>query len=146
MVQQAAHPAPPCARAIIDAWARLLRVLRHHPQELQQLNQALATYIASSAAMEVSKLAIQKFMYTGLVAAVAAPMVLASFSSVIDTPWGVALNRAVKVASPCLVPCPAKVAAACSTSSMLNACSASVNAVCIQTTCEYASVTYPDVC
>jgi len=47
--------------------------------------------------MEVSKLAIQKFMYTGLVAAVAAPMVLASFSSVIDTPWGVALNRAVKV-------------------------------------------------
>ena len=49
--------------------------------------------------MEVSKLAIQKFMYTGLVAAVAAPMVLASFSSVIDTPWGVALNRSVKVGS-----------------------------------------------
>jgi len=66
-------------------------------QELRELNQALASYIASSAAMEVSKLAIQKFMYTGLVAAVAAPMVLASFSSVIDTPWGVALNRAVKV-------------------------------------------------
>ena len=50
--------------------------------------------------MEVSKLAIQKFMYTGLVAAVAAPMVLASFSSVIDTPWGVALNRSVKVPRP----------------------------------------------
>ena len=67
------------------------------PQELRELNQALATYIRNSAALEVGKLAIQKFMYTGLVAAVAAPMVLASFSSVIDTPWGVALNRAVKV-------------------------------------------------
>ncbi len=69
-------------------------------QELRDLNQALVTYIRNSAALEVSKLAIQKFMYTGLVAAVAAPMVLASFSSVIDTPWGVALNRAVKVTSP----------------------------------------------
>lgn len=47
--------------------------------------------------MEVSKLAAQKFLYTGLVAAVAPPLVLASFSNLIDTPWSLAMDRAVKV-------------------------------------------------
>ena len=65
-------------------------------QELLELNEALITYIRNSAVTEVSRLAIQKFLYTGLMAAVAPPMVLASLSGFIDTAWTVALNRAVK--------------------------------------------------
>ena len=67
------------------------------PQELIELNGVLVSVLTRNAVMEVSKLAIQKFLYTGLVAAVAPPLALVTVSTVIDTPWQVALNRAVKV-------------------------------------------------
>lgn len=65
-------------------------------KELLQLNEVLITFLKQNAVMEVSKLAAQKFLYTGLVAAVAPPLVLASFSNLIDTPWSLAMDRAVK--------------------------------------------------
>jgi len=46
----------------------------------------------------VGKLAVTKFLYTGLVAAVAIPLALLSATSLLDTPWAVAVERAMKVA------------------------------------------------
>jgi Protein of unknown function (DUF726) len=47
--------------------------------------------------LQIGKLAVQKLLYTGLVAAVALPLALLTAASLLDTPWAVALDRAMKV-------------------------------------------------
>ena len=47
--------------------------------------------------LQIGKLAVQKLLYTGLVAAVALPLALLTAASLLDTPWAVALDRATKV-------------------------------------------------
>lgn len=49
--------------------------------------------------VQVGKLAVQKFLYTGLVAAVALPLTLLTATSLLDTPWAIALDRAMKVSA-----------------------------------------------
>ena len=48
---------------------------------------------------QVGKLAVTKLLYTGLVAAVALPLALLSAASLIDTPWSIAMDRAMKVSA-----------------------------------------------
>ena len=50
-------------------------------------------------AWQVGKLAVSKLVATSLVAAVALPMALLMAASLIDTPWAVAMDRAMKARS-----------------------------------------------
>ena len=62
-----------------------------------ELNGATLAFIRQQAYQEVAKLTLTTFFYTGLVAALAPPMLLATLSALIDTPWSIALDRAMKV-------------------------------------------------
>ena len=90
----ACRPSAIAQRAICD------RPFTCATQELLELNQAVADYVKATAAFEVGKLAITKFLYTGLVAAVALPLALLTATSLLDTPWAVAMERAMKVCVP----------------------------------------------
>ncbi len=65
-------------------------------QELLELNVAVSDYLKATAAFEVGKLAVAKLLYTGLVAACTLPLALLTATSLLDTPWAVAMERAMK--------------------------------------------------
>lgn len=64
--------------------------VNRRPKGCSQLDHARAV-------PQVGKLAVQKFLFTGLVAAVALPLALLSAASLLDNPWAVATERAMKV-------------------------------------------------
>ncbi|BDA42345.1 probable transmembrane and coiled-coil domain-containing protein 4 at C-terminar half [Coccomyxa sp. Obi] len=65
-------------------------------KELLALNNAIVSFMAQQAYQEIAKFTLTHFFYTGLVAAFATPLLLVSFSQMIDHAWVVALDRAQK--------------------------------------------------
>ncbi|KAK9817178.1 hypothetical protein WJX72_010703 [[Myrmecia] bisecta] len=82
-------------RGLPAAHSELFTLVWESP-ELLALNGAIADFLTKQAYQEVVKFTLQNFFYTGLVAAVAAPWALLSFSQLIDTAWAVVMDRAIK--------------------------------------------------